>query len=129
MDDTRSHDSAPVRHTANLHPMIDNDQTFFQHNPYRNYRARSYVLGEFGFDTAISLFAVNELGQLREIDTIIVKRYPGYRKRCAFSTGKRTRLDDDRLIIRFLRRRKIDPETMRSVSAVVHDKSQHASDA
>ncbi len=109
--------------------MIDTDQMFFQDNPHRNYRARSYVPGEFGFDTAISLFAVNEFGRLQEIDTIIVKRYSGYRKQCLFSTSKRSYLINDRQIIRFLRSRQINPETMRFASAVLHGKSQHADDA
>lgn len=93
------------------HPAIDNDRKWFGLNPNRLYRARSYIAGEFSGDSRLTFFASDGRGRLREITTVIVRRFAGFRMRIPIITS--AALHDDRSIVAVLCSRGIDPNTMR----------------
>ncbi len=87
------------------HPIITDDRLFFRRNPARRYRAR-----EFGeSESIVPMFTTDELGALREVNLVIVKRITGGRVRRVFCTRLAKRLCSDRAIMAFLRSRGIKP--------------------
>jgi len=109
----------PAIVSVSNHPAIDSDRRFFRLFPNRLYRARPYTTGEFVDDPRVAFFAADEYGRSREINTVIVKWFAGFRIRLPVATSRS--LDDDRSIVEFLRSHGIDPNTMRSAAGPARD--------
>jgi hypothetical protein len=102
---------------STYHPAIDSDRHFFRLNPNRLYRARPFIAGEFGGGPRLIFFAPDGRGRLREVTTVIVRRFAGFRMRLPIITS--LHLDDDGSIVTLLRSRGIDPDTMRPRRPVI----------
>jgi hypothetical protein len=96
-----------------VHPAAKADAEFFRINPFRFFRLREYVKGEFGFDRYVELFCANAFDNVVSVDSVIVRRYPHGRQRVPFSLAPVFLRNTDEAISAFLLGNGIDPATMR----------------
>lgn len=96
-----------------VHPAAKGDAKFFRDNPFRLFRLREYVKGEFGFDRDVELFCAGAFSNAACVDAVIVRRYPHGRQRVPFSLAPIFLRNTDEAISAFLLGKGIDPATMR----------------
>ncbi len=96
-----------------IHPAAKSDAEFFRCNPFRLFRLREYVKGEFGFDRHVELFGADAFSKAASVDSVIVRRYPHGRQRVPFSLTPIFLRNTDEAISAFLLGNGIDPATMR----------------
>lgn len=96
-----------------IHPAAKGDAEFFRCNPFRLFRLREYVKGEFGFDRYVELFCADAFSNAASVDSVIVRRYPHGRQRVPLSLAPVFLRNTDEAISAFLLGKGIDPATMR----------------
>lgn len=96
-----------------VHPAAKGDAKFFRDNPFRLFRLREYVKGEFGFDRNVELFCEDAFNNAVSANSVIVRRYPHRRQRVPFCLTPVLLRNTDEAISVFLLGRGIDPTTMR----------------
>lgn len=96
-----------------VHRAAKGDAEFFRANPFRLFRLREYVKGEFGFDSHIELFCQDAFSNIASVDGVIVRRYPYGRQRVPFFLTPVLLRNTDEAISAFLLGRGIDPASMR----------------
>lgn len=96
-----------------VHPAAKGDAEFFRCNPFRLFRLREYVKGEFGFDRHVELFCADAFSNAASVDSVIIRRYLHGRQRVPFSLAPVFLHNTDEAISAFLLGKGIDPATMR----------------
>ena len=99
---------------AHHHPIINSDKLLFQTNSHRKLLIRRYKQGEFGYDRFMTFFEKDEGGQVREVDTTIIRQlFPGCRKKIILSLVGYNIENTDAAISAFLIGRGFDPATLK----------------
>lgn len=96
-----------------VHLAAKGDAKFFRANPFRLFRLREYVKGEFGYDKHVELFCEDAFNNAVSANSVIVRRYPYGRQRVPFCLTPVLLRNTDEAISAFLLGRGIDPASMR----------------